>query len=74
MAIANASWIGVANSRKDRDVINFYVAQARPFIYWKTTNAITGAWFLRDSAGTETTTGITDRDNINGAIAAAAAI
>lgn len=73
MAIANASYIGVAYGRHFRDLAVYFRANGRPYIYFRENPTMTGTWFGVGSAGVEVTTGITDRDNVNGAIAAAAA-
>lgn len=72
MAIANPQWIKVADARHTRDVPVYCTFHARPFIYWKTTDGVSGTWFGRGSAGVEVTTGITDRNDVAGALQAAA--
>jgi hypothetical protein len=73
MAIANPQWIGIAHGRHYQDVIDFCRAQGRPFIYFRENPAQTGTWFGCGSAGVEVTTGITNKNDINGALQAAAA-
>lgn len=73
MAIADASWIIVAQGRHEQDVVDYARLQGRPCIYFRKTAHSTGTWFGVGSAGVEVTTGITDKTNVNGAIAAAAA-
>lgn len=73
MAIANASWILVADGRHATDVPAYARAQGRPYIYFRENPTQTGTWFGVGTAGVEVTTGITDRRDVNGALAAAAA-
>jgi hypothetical protein len=73
MAIANPQWIGIAHGRHAYDLPRFFRANNRPFIYFRENPTATGTWFGCGSAGVEVTTAITDPNDINGALQAAAA-